>query len=72
MTPVFTLADADVYKLTIAEAYHVAPAAYYHFGGTLGVRFAERFGELRDPERAMRLQQNHQRLDALKHRIVMP
>jgi hypothetical protein len=31
-------------KLTIAEAYHVAPAAYYHFGGTLGVRFAERFG----------------------------
>jgi hypothetical protein len=31
-------------KLTIADAYHVAPAAYYHFGGTLGVRFAERFG----------------------------
>jgi hypothetical protein len=31
-------------KLTIGEAYHVAPAAYYHFGGTLGVRFAERFG----------------------------
>jgi hypothetical protein len=31
-------------KLTIAEAYHVAPAAYYHFGGTLGVRFAEKFG----------------------------
>jgi hypothetical protein len=31
-------------KLTIAEAYHVAPAGYYHFGGTLGVRFAERFG----------------------------
>jgi hypothetical protein len=31
-------------KLTIAEAYHVAPAAYYHFGGTLGVRFAERLG----------------------------
>jgi hypothetical protein len=31
-------------KLTIGEAYHVAPAAYYHFGGTLGVRFADRFG----------------------------
>jgi hypothetical protein len=31
-------------KLSIAEAYHVAPAGYYHFGGTLGVRFAERFG----------------------------
>jgi hypothetical protein len=31
-------------KLTIAEAYHVAPAAYYHFGGTLGVRFADKFG----------------------------
>lgn len=31
-------------KLTVGEAYHVAPAAYYHFGGTLGVRFAERFG----------------------------
>lgn len=31
-------------KLTIGEAYHVAPAGYYHFGGTLGVRFAERFG----------------------------
>jgi hypothetical protein len=31
-------------KLTIAEAYHVAPAAYYHFGGTLGIRFADRLG----------------------------
>jgi hypothetical protein len=31
-------------KATIANAYHVAPAGYYHFGGTLGVRFAERFG----------------------------
>lgn len=31
-------------KLSIAEAYHVAPAGYYHFGGTLGVRFVERFG----------------------------
>jgi hypothetical protein len=31
-------------KSLIAEAYHVAPAGYYHFGGTLGVRFAEKFG----------------------------
>ncbi|PRQ10161.1 hypothetical protein [Enhygromyxa salina] len=31
-------------KLTIAEAYHVAPAAYYHFGGTLGVHFTDRIG----------------------------
>lgn len=31
-------------KAFIADAFHVAPAGYYHFGGTLGVRFAERFG----------------------------
>jgi hypothetical protein len=31
-------------KLTIGEAYHVAPAAYYHFGGTIGVSFADKFG----------------------------
>lgn len=31
-------------KAPIATAFHVAPAGYYHFGGTLGVRFAQRFG----------------------------
>jgi hypothetical protein len=31
-------------RMAIADAYHVAPAGYYHFGGTLGVRFAKRFG----------------------------
>ena len=39
----------------IAVAYHVAPAAYYHFGGALGVRFGEQFGMY---ARAVRLNRN--------------
>ncbi|KIG17862.1 hypothetical protein DB30_02485 [Enhygromyxa salina] len=46
-------------KLSIAEAYHVAPAAYYHFGGTLGVRFSDNFGMY---GRAVRLNRDDPRM----------